>query len=313
MSKTAMLAATEPICLGDQTAAAYDAYSAAFLNQVDGEPCDLRLAAPVSGEVDRQIWARLDGELVALRATGAERVRILDAGCGPGLWLIQLAQRARQLGFTVIEGQGFDLSPEMIIQASRLALDVVDDRIALRFAVGDIASATQAFRDGCFDLTLCLYNVLNHVPPPLLGAVARELARLTRRALLLTVRTVQGPPTLYVQPLDHARAFHQDDIGDRIDIVMGDGRHHAIASHLFAAEELRGLFAPHIGIAELVGLDIFRRRFATHPHWGAGHRVAGPPAPALDALERHYSADPAFLDQAAHLLLVGLTQHRISG
>ncbi|WP_066965129.1 class I SAM-dependent methyltransferase [Rhizorhabdus dicambivorans] len=311
MHESPLSGPSEPVSLCELTAAAYDAYSAAFLNQVDGEPCSLRLAGRGSGEVDRQIWARIDGELVAMRSAGITSVRILDAGSGPGLWLIQTVQRARQLGFTMIEGEGFDISPEMIVQAHRLAIDLIDDHIALRFHVADIASARRSLLNGSFDVTLCLYNVLNHLPADLHEGVARELSRITKRAVIATVRTIKGPPTIYVQPIDRARAFQQDNLAGRMDVVMADGRHLSMASHLFSSDELRRLFAPYVSIAELSGLDIFRQRFAPHPNWGAATTSSGKPDTTLDVLERRYASDPAFVDQAVHLLLVGLPHARI--
>lgn len=310
MPATARTRPDPAITLQDLTAAAYDAYSPAFLNQADGEPCDARFAGPGCGEVDRQLWARIDGELVALRAAGRDEVRILDAGCGPGLWLIRIARRARELGFAAVEAHGIDIAPEMIVQASRLALDMADGRTALHFSVGDIATATRGLPSAGFDLTLCLYGVLNHVARPDQSAVAAELCRLTRRALLVTVRTAGGPPSIYVQDMERARSFRQDNLADRLDVTMADGRQVALASHLFTARELRQLFAGHVRIAELLGLDIFRRRFAPRPQWHSGP-VAAEPAPAtLEQMERRFASDPDFIDRAAHLLLVGLPKDR---
>ncbi|WP_164857213.1 class I SAM-dependent methyltransferase [Sphingomonas crocodyli] len=243
------------ITLREMTAAAYDAYSFAFLDQVDGEPRDPLGLDHRPGLLDAEIWARLDGEMVAMRAAGRDHIRILDAGCGPGLWLLRIARRARQLGFASVECRGFDIAPEMIVHATRHALDISDDHIRLHFVTGDIVTALDDLPDRAFDITLCLYSVLNHVPREMLADVAAHLGRVTRHALLLTVRAADDHPTIYVQPIGRARAMRQDDPGDRIDIVMADGRHLALVSHRFAEGELRDLFRSPLAIAETAPLS----------------------------------------------------------
>ena len=288
-----------------EVAYAYDAVGRDYRRDADGPNDDPFLFDSAYAFADREIWARIDGELVALRATGADRVRILDAGCGPGTWLIRTVLRARALGFTVIEGVGFDISPEMIILASRAALAVSRREIALHFEVADIAGATRAEKDGSFDLALCLYGVLNHLPTALHDQIAAELGRVTGGTLLVTVRTIGSLPTIYVHALDKARAFHQDNVADRLEIDLVDGRHIGFGSHLFCASEFRALFAYHIRIAELVGLDIFHSRFAANRHWNPDS-IANPQfEAAVTALEHLWASDPTFIDRAAHILLVG--------
>lgn len=248
------------ITLRERTAAAYDAYSFAFLDQVDGEPHDpLRLDYP-SGIVDAQIWARLDGEMQTLRASGREHIRILDAGCGPGRWSIRVARRARELGFRSVECRGFDIAPEMIVHAARHTLDIADDRISLRFETGDIVTALNDLPDRHFDISLCLCNVLNHVPRELLAGVAVQLSRITRHALLLTVRAADDRPTIYVQPIGCARDLRQASDDDRIDVIMTDGRHLALVSHRFDAAEVRDLFRARLTIVDLIALSSDRAK-----------------------------------------------------
>lgn len=101
----------------------------------------------------------LDGlELDVVRplATGRD---VLEAGCGTGLILRELASAARR-------ACGFDLSPGMVRVAKERGLDVV------------LGSVTDIpFADASFDL-VCSFKVLAHVPD--IERALRELSRVTR-------------------------------------------------------------------------------------------------------------------------------------
>jgi SAM-dependent methyltransferase len=298
-------AAPPPAIRPPEAALAYDAVGAGYRAYADGDVAEPFAFAGAYGFADRAIWTRIEAALVALRADGRDGLRLIDAGCGPGTWLVRTAIRARELGFTRIEGWGFDISPEMIVLAAGAARGLCDSRIALHFAVADIAEALAAHEGAPFDLTLCLYGVLNHLPAARHEGVAFQLARVTAGTLIVTVRSVGSLPSIYVEALDRARAFHQDNDADRLEIDLVDGRHIGFSSHLFCAAELRAIFAPHARIAELSGIDLFHSRFAPNRHWnpaiipGAGFDAA------LERLERVHAHDPAFIDRAAHILLVG--------
>ena len=85
--------------------------------------------------------------------------RVLEAGCGTGLVLSQLARVARS-------AHGFDLSPGMLAKARARGLSV------------GLGSVTQIpFRADSFDF-VCSFKVLAHVPE--IELALRELARVTR-------------------------------------------------------------------------------------------------------------------------------------
>jgi hypothetical protein len=77
---------------------------------------------------------------------------------------------------------------------------------------------------------------MNHVPVATHDAVVAGLARITGGQLLVTVRAVGSPPTIYIGDLDEALSFHQDNDADQFEIYLIDGRHFSIVSHLFRAE-----------------------------------------------------------------------------
>lgn len=93
--------------------------------------------------------------------------RVLDLGCGPGLYSHRLAQR----GHACV---GVDFSPAAIDYAvSRAA----DDGLAIDYRLADVRAGLP---DGVFDLVLVLFGELNTFPPAeaeaLLAAAVAQLA-----------------------------------------------------------------------------------------------------------------------------------------
>ncbi len=254
---------------------------------------------------DREIWRRLDATLMRLYASGRRTLSLLDAGCGPGTWLRRITLRARALGFERVNAFGFDISPAMIALAKSTLGGIDDLAVRMNFLVRDITDG-PAFTDQEFDLCICLYGVLNHLPVTAHSQVAKELVRVTQDSLFVTVRAAGSLPTIYVDSLDHARAFQQDNVTDRMEIDMLNGEHIGFTSHLFTSTELDGLFRPHLTQAELFGLDVFHSRFATDSRWNpATFDGEAEFASDLDVLEYRYASDPRFINRAAHILLIG--------
>ena len=254
---------------------------------------------------DREIWRRLEAALKRLYVSGRRTLSLLDAGCGPGTWTRRVALRARELGFERVNAFGFDISPAMIALAKSTLGTIDDHGIRMNFMVRDITNG-RAFNDQEFDLCLCLYGVLNHLPVEVHGRVAQELVRVTQDTLFVTVRAAGSLPTIYVDSLDHARAFYQDNATDRMEVDMLNGEHIGFTSHLFTSTELGGLFRPHLSEAALIGLDVFHSRFATDSRWNPATLAGENEFDAdLDELEYRYASDPRFIDRSAHILLAG--------
>lgn len=289
---------------GTEVASAYDGAGTDYRDYADGDAAAAFAFSGRYGFADREVWARIDAALIDLRAQGRHAIRVLDLGCGPGTWLLRTAARARDLGFTAIEGRGIDISPAMIALAREAAMDMPDPQIGLAFDVGDILETLEQEGQHACDLALCLYGVLNHVAPATLPAVSRALARSTDGALIATVRTIGSQPSIFIAGIEKARRFHQDHEHDRLEIDLIDGRHIEFGLHLFSASELSSLFAPHCVVRELVGIDLFHSRFRPALDWNPDSED-----PALEAslvrLEHFCGADPALIDRAAHILLVG--------
>lgn len=293
----------------NDAARAYDRAGALYLDYADGPAGDLFDFGGRYAYGDRRVWQAIEARLVGFAEAGHHTLTILDAGCGPGTWLRRVVTRARLLGIPEIRALGFDVSREQISIARMQATTLRTlPGVQLRFERRDITDAF-AEADGSIDLCLCLNGVLNHLTVARQGAVAAELARVTGGKLFATARTTGSTPSIFIDRIDAAADFHHDCRTDRLEIDLRDGHHVAFDLHLFHARELEALFAPHIEVTRLSGLDIFHGRFAPDPRWNpaegaeddAFHRD-------LEALEQTYAADPHFIDHATHVLLIAEPQ-----
>ncbi len=290
--------------LAAQTARAYNESQRAYLAYADGDPaCPFDFQGHLA-YADAQLWRRLEAKLTRLAKGGQRTLRLLDAGCGPATWTHRILLAAHELGFTHIEAHCLDLSPAMVATAH--ATLRADHRLAdITIACADLTQGLP-FEDRRFDLTLCLYGVLNHLPAELQPRVAADLARVTLDTLFVTVRSAGSLPTAYICAPEEVRAYHQNNDTHWIDLDLADGRHVGMPSTLFTAAELRALFHPHLATLCMSGLDVFHSRFAPNPAWNPPSIAAQPDLPeALALLEHLYAASPALIDHAAHILLVG--------
>lgn len=94
--------------------------------------------------------ATIDGHVEWLRGLAPQGTRVLDLGCGPGLYL----ERFARVGY---RGVGVDVSPASIEYASRRAQE---HRLGVSYLLGDFRRPGV---DGEFDLILCLFGELSTV------------------------------------------------------------------------------------------------------------------------------------------------------
>jgi SAM-dependent methyltransferase len=287
-------------------ATAYNQAGDKYLAYADGNPDQLFAFDGRYGYGDRQIWELLDIKLRALFVTGAQTVRVLDLGCGPGTWLRRVVTRARELGFRHIIARGFDIAEDQIRRARKLSEQLGHRQgIDLSFEVSDICERYPE-ADSSVDLCLCLCGVLNHLPAHDLPSVLSEIRRVTRGDFITTVRAIGSTPTVYVGAIEEARKFRQDNKNNRLEVEFQNGRRISVSSHLFGAAELRALIAPHLAIKDLFGLDLFHGRFAEDSRWNPdGCQPTVQFDAELNRLEMVYCRDSGFIDHATHLLLVG--------
>jgi SAM-dependent methyltransferase len=271
----------------------------------DGDPGELNAFRGQHAYCDQRIWALLDEKLRAARSSGARSIRILDLGCGPGIWLRRIATRAWALGFTSITARGIDVADAQVREARTQSRKLTElGGVNLTFEVGDICRQLPEV-DGGVDLCLCLYGVLNHIPTDRLPAVLSEAARVTRGQFIMTARAIGSTPTICVDALEEARWFWRNNRTNRLEIELQNGRYVSLDYQLFRAEELRALAAPHFELNDLKGLDLFHGRFAGDRRWNSPASTGGAQfVHELNRLEELYCRDAEFIDHATHLLLV---------
>ena len=247
----------------------------------------------------------METTLSSLRMSGARELSVLDLGCGPGTWLRRIVHRAGQMGFTRITARGVDLAEAQLRRARILSQDLARRAgVRLQFQSGDIRLPMPE-ADRSVDICLCLYAVLNHLPAHDLPAVFTEIARITKGKLVATLRAIGSTPTIYVDGVKAARAYHQDNVLGRLEVQFQDGSQTSFPSRLLSAAEIRALATPALEIQELSGLDLFHGRFATDPDWNPAEAgLEGTLIHALRGLEQRFRSDPAFVDHATHLLLI---------
>jgi SAM-dependent methyltransferase len=252
---------------GSDIAAAYNQAGDDYIAYADGDPEKLFAFNGHYNYGDRQIWKLIDTKLHTLFISGANTVRILDLGCGPGTWLRRIVTRANDLGFHHIIARGFDIAEDQVRRARELAGPLVRrPGVDLKFAVGDICRPFPE-SDSTIDVCLCLCGVLNHLPANDIPPVLSEIRRVTKGEFITTVRAIGSTPTVYVGALEDAWKFRQDNENNRFEAEFQDGRRVSVCSHLFSAAELRALVVPHMAIKDLIGLDLFHSRFAEDPRW----------------------------------------------
>jgi SAM-dependent methyltransferase len=284
---------------------AYDSVGLNYLKYADGPASDDFNFVARSAYADRRIWDIIDARLKVFAKSGQQKLTVLDAGCGPGTWLRRVVMRATELGIRQIDARGFDISGEQIAIA-RARGSHVRSKFGLkcRFEHGDITNVLPHETDS-IDLCLCLNGVLNHIDVAHHMAIAQELARVTSGTLIVNVRSTGSTPSIFVDELESAERFNQDNDFDRLAIDLKDGRHIEFDLHLFRASELTALFDGKLVITNLIGLDLFHSRFRPDPRWNP---IEGADCKEfyadLAALERAHCANPDFIDHATHILMV---------
>jgi SAM-dependent methyltransferase len=288
------------------TAIAYDGLAAVYRQRGEHDTNGLFEFAGARSYTDRALWARLDAMLVRLWTGGRRAIRILDLGCGAGSWLLRLAVRARDLGFSAIDGLGVDISPAMIDIARSHLRYAFDPHIGLRFEVADMLESMDAEDEGSFDIVICL-GVLNHLTADQRAHAGAGIERVCDGEIFVTTPSVGGNLSVDLAEAFDVRQLHQDNGADRLEIHLQDGRRLDLPSHLFSAGELLTMFSDHVERRELLGLDLFHGRFHDDPRWnpcGLDHRDRDE---ELERLEHLCEAMPAMLDSAAQIFFHGRT------
>jgi len=293
------------------TALAYNTVATTYLEHAEGRNSGLFDFHGAHEFTDRALWSRLDATLVRMWTEGRRAIRILDLGCGPGTWLLRLAVRARDLGFSAIDGRGIDVAPAMIDLARSRLRFAYDPHIGLRFEVADMIEALDEEDEESFDIVLCLNGVLNHLSGEERSRAIEAMERVCDGEIFVTAYSVGGSPSLYLADAYDVRQFRQDNETNRLEIHLQDGRHLDLPSHLFTAAELSGLFSDRVHWEELIGLDLFHARFHDNPRWNPAGIDHADRDEELERLEHLCEAMPAMIDSASQIFFHGKVGPRL--
>ena len=104
-----------------EIAAAYNEVGYRYGKYADGGGRNLFVFDGRHAYSDRKTWEAIENKLLALRAKGLNRIKVLDLGCGPGTWLRRVVVRARQMGFAGIDAVGIDIAETQLYRARVLS------------------------------------------------------------------------------------------------------------------------------------------------------------------------------------------------
>jgi SAM-dependent methyltransferase len=287
--------------------------ASAYLEHAEGKASGLFGFNGAHGFSDRALWTRLDAMLIRMWTQGRRAIRILDLGCGPGTWLLRLAVRARDLGFSAIDGRGIDVAPAMVDLARSRLRYAYDPSIGLRFEIGDMIDALLDEDEGSFDIVLCLNGVLNHLSAERHRQATAAMERVCDGEIFVTVHSVGGSPSIYITDAFDVRQFCQDNERGRLQIHLQDGQRLDLPSHLFTAAEVSGLFSDRVHREELVGLDLFHARFHDNPRWNPRGLDHAERDEELNRLEQLCDNMPVMIDSASQILFHGRTENSSDG
>ena len=124
----------------------------------------------------RNDWKMYTSVLDGIIAKDEVLTSTIDVGCGIGNFLLELVRRNQ---FTTIVGMDFLQETMKIAHARSQYFSTVD------FMQGDLLNIP--FKDRSFDLTVCV-NVLHHIHKEDFSKAIDELARITRKYLMIEVR-----------------------------------------------------------------------------------------------------------------------------
>ncbi len=252
---------------------------------------DAAAAAAFYDEYGEREWTRFeDGRtppaslathLHYLRRFVREGDRVLDIGCGPGRFTLELVR----LGARVVAA---DISPGQLALHRARVPDGVEERV-----VADVLDLSQ-FEDDSFAATVCYGGPLSYVMDEAPRAAA-ELARVTKPGghVLVSVMSLVGATLSAPGGVARLVAEYGEET---VRQVTADGRlasevgEHGLLMRLYRWSELRSLLEPHGRIVAASAAGIFARD-------GADARL-------LADLELDLGAEPGAIDVGHHILAV---------
>ena len=263
-------------------------------------------------EYGEQEWDRLDATLPGRLKYSIHKhiltkhlrrdMNVLDVGCGPGRFAMDIAKAGATVTLTDISATQLELAQTRLAEADLL-------NHAAGFHKLDVTSLTD-FADGSFDLTVCYGSVLSYVREKYSDALS-ELRRVTRvgGSVLVSVTSLYGPMRM-IGTLDAAtfvESAHDhlewDSLLDGAEVVMtkvGSTEFHQPMA-LFTSSGLRGAL-------EGAGLDVLELA-TSNPTIAMGSKMPNVSESSkaevqLTQLEIALCKKPGLIDAGEHLIAV---------
>ncbi|MFH1638984.1 MAG: class I SAM-dependent methyltransferase [Chloroflexota bacterium] len=171
--------------------------------------------------------------------------RIVDVGCGSGAWSLRIAS-----AFPHVQVTGIDFSPEQISRAQKLLerYNYLEDRV--EFTVGDATDLD--FGKGEFDVSICLHDVLNHIPS--YRVALNEMAKVTSKFNITSVHGFYASKTCFFIEKEKIASYERN--GDMVHLIDKDGGSYDVYFHLFKASELAREFDYYFEGADATGVSL---------------------------------------------------------
>jgi len=231
---------------------------------------------------------------------------ILDAGCGPGRYAIDLAKMGYKVHLVDISEEQLKLAEEKIVEAG------VRGNITA-FTCLDVCDLSE-IPDTSFDAVLCLGGALSYVRDGRHRAIS-ELMRGARPGspLIVSVMSLLGTFHLLspfdakdflVNIEDHVEWDPSTEFPDHLNTRPGSNEWHAPMT-LFTSTYMRRFLEEH----GCKVLEIASTNTITSSYLGGFEKIASKPEATelLIRLEKEFSTRPGLLDMGQHLIAVAET------
>jgi ubiquinone/menaquinone biosynthesis C-methylase UbiE len=213
--------------------------------------------------------------------------KVLDIGCGAGSWSLRIAH-----DFPEVKVVGIDYSSGQIDRALEL-MHIHDFDYRVEFHVAD--ATALPFGDNEFDVSICLHDVLNHVPD--YRKAVKETMRVTSKLNITSVHGLYGPPTFFLRSKESITTYEKD--GNIVRFGDEDGEDYEVYFRRFSCGELKEGFADYGEVIDCLGIDIFCYKSFD------GHEMDYASVfPHFDQLERSCRRELPFIDFAKHIMIV---------
>lgn len=233
---------------------------------------------------DLVTWEAIEEDIIR---SGAKR--IIDIGCGVGSWVLRIAAH-----FPDVEVVGIDFSEQQIKRAKKLLEKYPKLKKRVKFKVGD-AKALE-FADNEFDLSICLHDVLNHIPD--YEKAIDEMIRVAARNIV-SVHTV-GKRTFYICGREKINGWIKKD--DILTFTKEDGTLVKMYDHLFTLSELKQAFRNKRVVRKIFGIDIFASQIINE--CSKVKSTVSEILQKIRALEEAVNGNEAFANNAEHIMLI---------